>query len=256
MRTALINLSSADNKAMPILAEGLTAFGKMFCSDYGYDPSLVEVHVFANEAQAPTGWIKALVLDDLDAPGAMAYHDRDDQGNPYIKCGFHVIPNGELFRGPSGDGASLMGELQHEWAETMFDPFANSFYDIDIVDPQGSGKVYHSAAGETEDPVQEVVDSFDVQGTKCDRTNYVLPPWFDPTAPRGTKVDRIGALPGPGTVAAGGYVIVRESFTQDEQVFARCVRLDHHVPMRMWRAQKKASQHSRTARRLAKVVKL
>lgn len=253
VRVALINQSEADSKALPLLATVLTQFMAMFAADTDETPT--EVIVAPNNI-APPGFIEALILQTPDVDGALAYHDRDDKGNPRIKSFYGLIPGGEIFHDPSGGLASLNAELQHEIAETKRDPFANRYVDLAIKDPQGSGKIYKSVADEDEDPVQESGDSFDVEGTKCDRTNYVLPVWFDQDAPKGTIVDRLNMLSGPATVAAGGYVIVREAYTQDDQIFARCIKLEHHSPMMAWRAKKKALPHSRTARRLAQVVQL
>lgn len=253
VKIALTNKSEADSAAFPLLAQALKQFLDEYSQDWDLGPAEVR---FAADGVVPPDHIEAVVLQTPDVDGALAYHDRDEQGNPRIKAFYGLVPGGELFHGPAGDGGSLLGELQHEGAETWSDLFANIYTDLTIADPQGSGKIYRACALETEDPVQEIADAFTVQGQKCDRTNYVLPRWFDPDASKGTKVDRIGVLPGPATVAAGGYVIVREAYAQDGQIFARHLKLDHHVPMQAWRARKKEHISSRTARRLAKVVRL
>jgi|SRR6185369_2300713 len=257
MRYALVNSGSlADPKAFPLLAEGLTVFLKGYAADKRLDPSAMECQAFPSAEQAPAGWVKILVQQTLDAPDAAAYHDRDEHGMPIIRCGYGLVPGGELFHDNTGRGSSLIGEAEHECAETEDDDNASTWVDLDVVDPQNPHHVYHIAAKEACDPTQETFDTMTVNGTKMDRTNYVLDEWYNSRIPKGTKVDRLGVLAGPGCIAPGGYCIVRRAVQRDGEVFAAALRLDHRDPMSTWRMQKKAHTSSRTQRRLLHVVRI
>ncbi len=249
MKIALLNQSKADSAAFPRLAEGMKKFLDLFCADWGLLP--IEVRWFPDAKSGPAGFVGCVVLDHADTD-RIGYHDRDDDGNSIIKGFLDGVPNGELFRGPDGDGGSLLGLLQHEAAETAIDPFANCYVDRDVTDP-ATNKIYHSVAFEVADAVQELADTLTLDdGTLCDRVDYLLPGWFNPDA-SGGAFDRLGALTGAGTIAKGGYALVRETVAEDGQVCARTRRVDHPVQkMAEWRARLKALPTSRTSRRLAK----
>lgn len=257
MRYALVNAGSqADTKAFPLLAEALTIFMKQYAVDKRLDPSAMECHPFPTVDAVPPGWIQTLVQQTLDVDGAAAYHDRDAHGRAIIRCGYGIIPGGELFHDKAGRGSSLLGELEHEAAETEDDEGANQWVDLVVVDPQNPHSIYQVAAKESVDPIQETFDTFMVNGTKCDRTNYVLNEWYNGGVPKGVKVDRMGVLHGPGSIGPGGYCIVRRAIQRDGEVFAAALRLDHRDPMSHWRMAKKASKSSRTQYRLNQIVRL
>jgi hypothetical protein len=257
MRYALINAGSlADSKAFPLLAAACDVILKEYAALKRLDPSQMEVQPFPSIDSAPDGWVKTLVQQTLDVDGAMAYHDRDAQGNPIVLCGYGLVPGGEIFRGKTGNGDSLLGELGHELLETEEDESANQWVDLDVTDPQDPTNVFHLAAKEPADPTQETFDTITVNGTVCDRTNYVLNAWYNSQVPAGTPVDRMGVLTRPGTIAPGGYCIVRRAYSEEGQVFARALRLDHRVAMADWRMMKKSHPRSRTQRRLSQVVRI
>jgi hypothetical protein len=257
MRYALVNDGSqADKKAFPLLAEALNLFLKQYAADKRLDPSEMECQSFSSIDLVPPGWIQTLVQQTLDVADAAAYHDRDAHGKPIIRCGYGIIPGGELFHDKNGRGSSLLGEMEHEAAETEGDEGANQWVDLDVVDPQNPHSVFHIAAKEEVDPIQETFDTFMVNGTKCDRTNYVLNEWYNGKTPKGTKVDRMGVLHGPGAIGPGGYCIVRRAIQRDGEVFAAALRIDHRDPMSEWRLMKKAHKSSRTQYRLNQILRI
>ena len=248
MKIALLNQSKADAAAFPRLAEGVKRFLDLFCADWELLP--VDVQSFADANAVPAGFIHCVILDKAEGEN-VGYHERDDKGNALIKGFLDAVPNGELFHGPNGDGGSLIGLLQHECAETAIDQFANCYCDRDVID-KSTAKVYHAVALEVADPVQELADTMTLtDGTVVDRIDYVMPDWFSPEA-TGSKMDRMGALTQAGTIAPGGYAIVRETVSDDGQVCARTLRIDHHLQkMAAWRERMKARASSRTMRRLS-----
>jgi hypothetical protein len=102
------------------------------------------------------------------------------------------------------------------------------------------------------DPVQELADTFALaDGTVADCADYVLPAWFNPDG-TGSKFDRLGSLKAAGTIASGGYALVRETIANDGEIDARTLRVDHPLQkMAEWRERMKSLPSSRTARRLA-----
>jgi hypothetical protein len=248
MKFALINQSKADAKAFPLLAEGMKKFLDPFCADWGL--AACEVLSMPTAAAAPPDCVSCVIVDHAGADDGTGWHNRDENGNSIIKGFLDAIPNGELFRGPDGDGSSLLGLLQHEAAETTIDRFVNFFVDLDVTDP-ASGKTYRSVALEVCDPVQELAESITLSdGTTADLSDYLTPWWFDP-AGDGRKLNRMNTLRAAGAIAPGGYAIVRESFSERSHVYAKTLRLDNHVrKMAAWRERLKTRSTSRTARRL------
>ncbi len=131
--------------------------------------------------------------DDLpEAPGALGYHDVDNEGRPYSKVAVNPsLQNGSDWLTGKYSVVSVVG---HEALETICDPIVNIWRDID----QNTGTA------------QEVCDAVEATGYRyngMDLTNFVLPAWFNPFGK--APFDYLGELSAPFTMTKGGYMIVR-----------------------------------------------
>jgi hypothetical protein len=90
------------------------------------------------------------------------------------------------------DGVLWTTTASHELLETLKDPYLQ-------LSAQGvDGKFY---AYEVCDPVES--DTYTIDGIAV--SNFVLPPYFEPGAPAGTKLDWLGLVKTPLEVRPGGY---------------------------------------------------
>ena len=127
-------------------------------------------------------------LDNADAPGALAYHD-EEQNLPLAKVFVDTVRQA---------GASLTVAASHELVEMLVDPFCDCY--AVTHDPQTL------MAYEAADPVEDDSLGFPVAGFTM--SDFVYPAWFDATrAPGSTRFDHRGVLDHPFQVHPGGYVI-------------------------------------------------
>lgn len=143
------------------------------------------------------GETQVLLLSHPDAPGALAYHDRDAAGRPYIK----VFP---LLQPLS----QLAISICHEIIENNCNP------ELDSVMVGDDGVI---RAREPADPVENT--SYEVTlsdgKTKVAVTNWVTPLWGEPAgASSGPIFDKMGLCTGPYQVLDGGYVIQYDPTTR------------------------------------------
>lgn len=125
------------------------------------------------------------LLDSPDVANALGYHDVDPQGRPY----------GRVFVDPTRSaGVSLSSVISHEVLEAFGDSDVNFWGD------SGRGV---AVALELCDPVENSV--YQIDGVKL--SNFVLPAWFNPYVPAGTKVDFLAHLHHPYQLESGGYKI-------------------------------------------------
>jgi hypothetical protein len=174
-------------------------------------------------ATIPPGAERIVFFDTPDQAGVLGWHSEGPDGLPY----------GRVFVSPVLDngGSALIGRLtvasvlSHEVLELFCDPSCCL--------EANTGR--HRYAVEVCDPVEN--DSYPVSygGVGVGVSNFVLPAWFDPQTPHGSRVDHLGNLKAPFTMDAGGYMII-----DDKPVFGE------HYPE--WRKATK-SPASRTARR-------
>lgn len=168
-----------------------------------------------------------LILDSLDVPGALGYHDDD----------FGVIFGHVLNQGP----VDTCPTLSHEVLEMLVDPTCTGWRSM------GGGR---DIALEVGDPVQ--ADSYAQRATVGELardmwlSNYVTPRYFDPAGVGG--FDRMGKLDAPLSMSVGGYQIVREKTGDIVNIFAK-TRLGDTTG-RLNVAAKIARPGSRTLRRL------
>lgn len=126
--------------------------------------------------------------EDSDSPGALAYHD-EEQDTPLAKVFVDTIRQ---------NGSSLTVAASHELVEMLVDPVCNCY--AVTHDPQ------RLMAYEAADPVEDDSLGFEVDGFTM--SDFVYPAWFDATRPAGsTKFDHQGVLSEPFQVHSGGYVI-------------------------------------------------
>lgn len=171
----------------------------------------------------PAWGIWAALADVPDGPALSSYAyqivlaDNIDQKDA---LGYHFLTAGGIVSGPVGvrpvldeGGVVLLDEanlqrpsvlsvLSHEVLEMLADPYANAWA-IGPERTEGALYAYEICdATESDQYVQEL------RGTRGAVSNFVLPNWFDPDAPPGTKVDFLGKCPGPFQIAPGGYMMV------------------------------------------------
>lgn len=173
------------------------------------------------------------IFDNSDQAGALGYHSEDASGIEYGRVFAEtVFQNG---------GAALTGELSvcsvlsHEGCEFFGDQAANLWADV------GNGT---AIALELADPVES--DSYPLTiGTGPDAftaslSDFMLPAWFNPDAPAGSKFDWLDLVTAPFQVRSTGYAIELKEGSVSE-IFGE------HYPE--WRKETKASELSRTSRR-------
>jgi hypothetical protein len=157
-----------------------------------------------------------VLLDQSDQAGALGYHyDLTAAGKPA----------GKIFVGTArqyNEPWTTVGS--HEGIEQYIDPLCNSFA---VVTFQG-----HSVF-----TLREACDAVESQSYAVGRdlmSNFVLPAYFDTVTPHppGTKFDYLGRLTAPMTIAAGGYLLIRDprNDTGWGQVFGAHVPAHKKIP--------------------------
>lgn len=141
--------------------------------------------------------IAAIVDDDPNAPGALAYHD-DPGGKPdIVVLAKTILDNG-------GDWLtrplSVASALSHEVLELIADPSCNFSAD------DGNGQTY---ALEVCDPVESHSYAVVVQSTAVTVSDFVLPRWFDPSA-AGGRFDHLGQVRAPFALSSGYAIVTPE----------------------------------------------
>jgi len=137
------------------------------------------------------GWYRCYFVDKIpEAPGALAYHDIDDDGTPYMKVGVtETLSNGD----------TISSATSHETVELQCDIFCQEW--------SYSSGLQHLVATEACDPVQS--QSYRIRvgdGTFVPVSNFVTPYYFV-DADRGKPLDYLRTLVEPFSIAEGGYRI-------------------------------------------------
>lgn len=212
--------------------------------------------VAANDAGIPADAIPAYLQDELDAPGALGYHDDDDL-KPEIRVGVNAIlqNGGTLLTGSN----SISATLSHEAVEALADITAGNW----VTKADGGTKV----AYETGDPVEGNSYPVDVAAVGALPTgsvamsNFVKPAWFDlgATGPAGT-FDHMGKIAAPQTKDAGGYEIDKAANGDVTDVFERSAD-DGGMPAwkraeKVKKAKLPGSRHARRRKTLAAKVEV
>jgi hypothetical protein len=177
----------------------------------------------ASEDTTEQGAWKIVLFDDADTAGALGYHADGPDGLPYGRVFVKITQQNKL---------SVSSVLSHEVLETMIDPQANYWVD--------NWPEKTSYALEIADPVESDYYTVDISGTTVEVSNFVLPAWFDPCPPAGSKFDWLGKLTKPFTMTSGGYVIIRDA-TSERSIFG--------ASYPEWKKEMKLNSNSRTKRR-------
>lgn len=160
-----------------------------------------QVFVAGAATDVPADDAAIVIYDNADSPGALGDHETNWAGRPSgrIFLGPILANGGDIVSGPF----ALSAVISHEVLELVGDPYVNSWAD------GANGKQY---AAEVCDPVES--DSYPIDGVLV--SNFVGPRWF--SAGPG-PYDWLRTLTQPFTMAAGGYMIVRDPGGDARQVF-------------------------------------
>lgn len=162
----------------------------------------------------PDDYRVEVVESTPEAPGAEGYHD-ELLGRPSLHVSVTAVldeARGVLFSDPADETRETFSEVfTHEVLEAFFDWDANLW-----VDRPGGGQL----AFESCDPVQGRSYPKTLEdGTVARASDFVLPAYFDPQAPRGARTAFLPAGPVPFGVSPGGYLIVRDAQGKEQDVF-------------------------------------
>lgn len=178
-----------------------------------------------------------VMLNDTESAGALGYHDVTPEGKPYSKVFVKPIlaNGGGIFR---GNPWSVVGVAGHEAIEATIDRTCNEWCDGPV---SAGGDCYAKEGCDAVEAhsYQKTLDD----GTVVDLTNFLYPEYFNPIAPKGSKLDHMGVLTDPFTIAPGGYQLVRYDPENPSQQFGL-------VAPPQWRRDSKDHPASRTARRM------
>lgn len=220
MLIAVINKSSiVSNEEVELMTLGVAKQAREHAAPT-WDLKPPKVVYRDSEAVAEPGAFKVLVFDDADLAGALGYHSDGPDGLPYGRVFVKITQKHNL---------SVSSVLSHEVLEIMMDPQANYWAD--------NWKEGLSYALEVADPVESDYYKVNVEGGSVEVSNFVLPAWFDPHPPAGSKFDWLGNLSKPFTMTDGGYVIIRDQ-GEDRAVFGRSYP--------EWKKEMKLNSASRT----------
>jgi hypothetical protein len=206
MTPTVISVSNSSTRVFEDDVKKMTlACGKQLAQHVAPILGLTPAIEYVPKGGKPTyGNCPATIDDTPDVPGALGYHDEDDNAVPYIKVfTISLDSGGEVLTGDQAVSVTL----SHEVLELTGDAPANRWVD-------GPGGMDY--AFELCDAVEG--DTYEIDGVAV--SNFVLPAWFDPKAKAGESFDYLGKLTAPFTMTAGGYMIVRTEPGKVTQVFA------------------------------------
>lgn len=156
-----------------------------------------------------------VIVDNDSTPGALGWH-AEQGGKAYGKVMTDpVLQNGgvALYDPKNPQNVSVASVLSHEVIETFVDPFINVWVDGPKI---RQGSCY---AMEACDPVESNSYINTSAGVPVSVSNFVNRSYFIPDVPAGTKLDHLGVLTAPFSLAPGGYMVVREQPGTEAQVF-------------------------------------
>jgi len=175
-----IALVSDSSRVSPTaLAQAAAAIAKQVARDFGPIWGVnATVSAFPSVAEAPVGYWRVIVTDQV-AAGALGYH-QDANGQPYA-----IVK--------SGTG--------HETLEMLADPFGNRTVAGQSV-KRGQGRVEYLV--EVCDPCEASAYAYTVNGIAV--SDFYTPHFFDPQANTATRYSFTGAVKAPRTILRGGYM--------------------------------------------------
>lgn len=136
----------------------------------------------------PAGAWELVFLDNADQAGALGYHDFTAQGQPIAKV---------FVKTAMDAGYSVSVTASHELMEMLGDAG---------VDLSTQVSNTNFMAYEACDAVEDDSLGYEINGILV--SDFVTPEYFMPTPPAGFKMDFMGHLTEPFSIAAGGYVNV------------------------------------------------
>lgn len=196
-------------------------------------PPTIE-HV-SSRGQLDPAAFKMHVVDDADSPGALGYHDVDEQGKP----------RGFVFAKTTIEaGEEVSVTLSHELIEMLLDRYCSTW----VQAADGKMRAYEGCDAVEADRYPRKVGDDEVNVS-----NFLLPAYFAAQPVEGEQTDYLGKLGGKiaPAMTPGGYDIVVDTKGQPSQEFAR-----HLAAMAPKLAERKRGTHSRTGRRLAQAARM
>ena len=165
------------------------------------------------------------------------WHIVDGHGLPYA----HVFADPSITSGSDWitGPASISATASHEALEMLADPAANEF----CFDGER-----HLWSREVCDPVQERAYRITANGMRVPVSDFVLPAFFNPWAPR--PYDQLDVLEEPFSLDKGGYAVL-ERATADHERYGKRLVAEFDDEMPEWRRQQKLDGWGRTYWRLA-----
>jgi hypothetical protein len=223
---AIVNRSKLPDDELAFAAKACDAQVQECAAVWGVPPTVVAF--YSADAALPQSQCRILaVVDDLDEPGALGFHD-DAAGIVYARV--------------LNQSRDTSITISHECLEEMIDPTCDQWRDM------GDGR---STALEVCDAVEG--DSYTItveilgEVRKIFVSNYLRPAWFDPDG--AGDLDRMGKLTAPFTMTPGGYMIVRDQLGNESDVFAHRI-VAGSAGGRLAMAARLANPDSRLLRRL------
>lgn len=198
MEFAVLNSSkSLTDTDVEFMVVACQAQAVEFCQAYGLDPPAAALYRDVSKLPVDDVWI-CEITDTLDEPGALGYHA--DDGHPYIRV--------------MAQGPATSVTLSHEFLELLGDPSCDRW----AKHPDGTEiavEVCDPCEGDSYPQLAEIGG----EGRTVEVSNYVLGSWFDPAGD--APFDRMGNLPGPFQMDAGGYMVILRADGNESQVFAK-----------------------------------
>jgi hypothetical protein len=184
---AVINESTAltDAQIMPIVTALQTQADRDFGPLWNLTCKLVQV---AKGGVPPSGAWQLVFLDNADQAGALGYHDFTAEGKPIAKV---FVKTAEQY------GYSVSVTASHELCEMLADAGCD-------LSAQADNQTF--VAYEACDPCEDDSLGYAIDGVQM--SDFVTPEYFMATPPAGAKLDFMGHLHQPFTIATGGYLNV------------------------------------------------
>lgn len=197
-RIAIINESTAvkDDEILAMIPDIQEAIYGHF---YPIWNVFAYIQFFKLSQTPPPDWWVCLVMDNVDVPSALGYHDVTVTGQPVIKIAAKLDKE---------TGSSLSVTMTHEIFEALGDP------DAGLMTMDASGRI---VAYENCDAVED--DSFAFMVGKTKISDFVYPSWFEgPMVPG--PYDHMRHCTRPGQILHGGYMGIYNCQTGWSQVTA------------------------------------
>ena len=230
IQIVLINESSDPRITDEFLGHCAEAFTKKNARDFvpvwGSETACKVVSAKSEVVWSPGAWLCHIQDTLSDAPGALAYHDEENDVPVLyaeVKDALSLLkPDAKVLSQAAKDMISTA--IDHEICEALVDPDINLWVDLPSHAALLGGHEHRGEAYETPKESADAVEgnSYPItcdDGTVVACTNFLKPAWFDGEASGTVAVgggsaapyDMLGVLSEPFSLAAGGYATVRDS---------------------------------------------